>query len=172
MADTKRTLPELQALLADNTAGDISPQDLRDMLVSIMGVYGSIVITAGVTGQTIASGVAEQMTEWTTDGISSGCTPAFASDQITIDNSGDYEIGFQCGFQGITNCTFEFTLYKNGVTAAVGTQRKTSNADVGSCSFVCQITLAATDVLSIWVEGDQNGTFIVAESQLAVKRIG
>ncbi len=34
MVDTVRTLAALQALLADNTAGDISPQDVRDMLVS------------------------------------------------------------------------------------------------------------------------------------------
>ena len=34
MADTVRTLSSLQTILADNTAGDISPQDLRDFLVS------------------------------------------------------------------------------------------------------------------------------------------
>ena len=35
MADTARTLAALQALLADNTSGDISPQDVRDMLVRL-----------------------------------------------------------------------------------------------------------------------------------------
>lgn len=34
MADTIRTTAALQTILADNTGGDISPQDLRDMLVS------------------------------------------------------------------------------------------------------------------------------------------
>jgi hypothetical protein len=34
MADTPRTLAALQALFPDNSAGDISPQDLRDFLVS------------------------------------------------------------------------------------------------------------------------------------------
>ena len=34
MVDTARLLPALQTLLADNTAGDISAQDVRDMLVS------------------------------------------------------------------------------------------------------------------------------------------
>src|SRR3989304_3602241 len=36
MADTIRQLAALQALLADNTGGAISPQDLRDFLVSVM----------------------------------------------------------------------------------------------------------------------------------------
>lgn len=35
MVDTVRTLAALQALLADNTAGDISAQDVRDFLVSV-----------------------------------------------------------------------------------------------------------------------------------------
>lgn len=35
MADTVRTLAALQTLLADNANGDISPQDLRDMLISL-----------------------------------------------------------------------------------------------------------------------------------------
>lgn len=34
MSDTVRTLSALQTLLADNTSGQISPQDLRDFLVS------------------------------------------------------------------------------------------------------------------------------------------
>ena len=35
MADTVRTLSALQTLLADNTAGDIGAQDIRDFLVSV-----------------------------------------------------------------------------------------------------------------------------------------
>lgn len=35
MTDTVRTVAALQALLADNSTGAISPQDLRDMLVSL-----------------------------------------------------------------------------------------------------------------------------------------
>ncbi len=37
MADTARDKAALLALLADNTSGDISPQDMRDVLVSILG---------------------------------------------------------------------------------------------------------------------------------------
>ena len=35
MADTRRTLSALQTQLADNASGDISPQDVRDFLVSV-----------------------------------------------------------------------------------------------------------------------------------------
>lgn len=61
MADTLRTIAALQTLLADNTVGAISPQDLRDMLVSLGDVniqhqttgwkdMVSSLITAGVPG--------------------------------------------------------------------------------------------------------------------------
>ena len=40
MADTPRTLAQLQALLADNTTGDISEQDVRDFLVSVFADVG------------------------------------------------------------------------------------------------------------------------------------
>ena len=36
MVDTARSLAALQVLLADNTSEDISPQDVRDMLVSVI----------------------------------------------------------------------------------------------------------------------------------------
>ena len=37
MADTPRTLAQILALYADNTSGQISPQDARDFIVSIFG---------------------------------------------------------------------------------------------------------------------------------------
>jgi len=46
MADTKRLLSALQTLLADNTDGLISAQDLRDMLVSVMGSQVVHTVTA------------------------------------------------------------------------------------------------------------------------------
>ena len=41
MVDTIRGLSALQALLADNATGDISPQDARDFLVSSLGGFGA-----------------------------------------------------------------------------------------------------------------------------------
>jgi hypothetical protein len=51
MADTIRTLSALQSLLADNTAGDISPQDVRDMLVStyLLDYSADVSITGAAT---------------------------------------------------------------------------------------------------------------------------
>ena len=41
MPDTLRTLADLQARFADNNTGEISPQDVRDALVSAHGGFGA-----------------------------------------------------------------------------------------------------------------------------------
>lgn len=46
MVDTARTISALQTILADNTTGAISPQDTRDMLVSLQLKYGEIYISS------------------------------------------------------------------------------------------------------------------------------
>ncbi len=49
MADTVRSLTALQALLADNTARAISPQDIRDALYSVLGVVPFVAKTSSYT---------------------------------------------------------------------------------------------------------------------------
>ena len=61
MADTIRTRAELIALLPDNASGDISPQDLRDFLISLhlMADLDQVVTVAKAGGQytTIQAGI-------------------------------------------------------------------------------------------------------------------
>ena len=53
MADTKRTLTALQTLLATNTTGDISAQDVRDFLVSVYGSWTTA--TRSYTGSAVTN---------------------------------------------------------------------------------------------------------------------
>lgn len=48
MADTQRTLAQLEALLADNTVSGISAQDIRDMLKSLTPEMGSLYLSAAI----------------------------------------------------------------------------------------------------------------------------
>lgn len=47
MADTQRSVSEILALLADNTTGAISPQDLRDALVTWRPAHGQLWVADG-----------------------------------------------------------------------------------------------------------------------------
>ena len=46
MVDTVRTKTALEALLADNTTGAISPQDIRDLMASLQPAHGSLYVSS------------------------------------------------------------------------------------------------------------------------------
>lgn len=156
MADTIRTRAALLTLLADNVTGDISAQDLRDMLVTLFGVYGEILVFGGSTAQTGIGTSFTKMTGFAADGDSVGMTPAHASDQITADNAGVYCVIFSCSFSGSVNATFTFEIQVDGVTKSNGgAERKlSSGGDVGDVSLNAIITLAAAEVVIIAVKAD------------------
>jgi len=80
MVDTIRTLADLQTLFADNTAGDISAQDLRDFLVSSM-------ISSGTQNNlaTIASGENIQDSGVSVSDIKNQDTVTYSSNQTLTD---------------------------------------------------------------------------------------
>jgi len=85
MADTVRTLAALQALLADNATGEISPQDLRDMLVSVYGsewMSALAVTPSGVTA--IDEFDDDSFTGWTTVTVTGGQTITEANGGLSI----------------------------------------------------------------------------------------
>ena len=169
---TIQTKAALTALLADNTSGDISPQDLRDFLDSVMGVYGSIVIEDGSTAQAVVAATPEIVTEWTANGVSNGVTPDETTNKITIDNAGVYQIELHISFQGINNATQEFHLHVNGNDVGPHATRKTGNNDAGGTGFSTQQTLAVDDELTIHIDSDTTGSFTIIEIQFSVRRIG
>ena len=69
MADTERTLTALATLLADNTAGDISAQDVRDLLISVGN---------GKTAQN-SSGWKDNVASISSAGVPSSLAPTFAA---------------------------------------------------------------------------------------------
>lgn len=67
MVDTIRSLSELQTILADNTSAEISPQDMRDMLISIIP-YTENATQAIAAGTTITVSDAKVIVPFTTSG--------------------------------------------------------------------------------------------------------
>ena len=57
MADTQKTWAQIQTLLADNTTGAISPQDLRDAIYSLVPSYGGVYFNGGSTVTSITQNV-------------------------------------------------------------------------------------------------------------------
>lgn len=172
MADTNRSKTDLLALAAIGVAGGISAQDLRDIIESVLGAYGSIHIRAGSTAQAFASGVPEIMTGWTGNGLSNGTTPDEVTNKITVGVSGVYKCKFHCSFQGNNPIINQFRLYVDGVDASTGCHRKTTSTDVGSTGFEDDVALTAGQEVSVWFEGNGNSNFTALEASLLVHRIG
>lgn len=56
MVDTVRTIEEILALFADNTSGEISPQDARDMIVTLKSLTPFVSLSSTLTAQGIGFG--------------------------------------------------------------------------------------------------------------------
>ena len=56
MSQTPRTLAQLEVLLADNTTGNITPETIRDMLVSLYPSRGQLEIASGGSVATTFTG--------------------------------------------------------------------------------------------------------------------
>lgn len=175
MADTRRTKAAILTLFADNTTGLVSPQDLRDFVVTALGGYASLKTVDGSTAQTGIGVTPVKLTTWDTNGDSNGLTPDHTSDDITIDVSGVYHVDCNVSFSGTANATFQLHLRVDNVEKDEGLHRKLSTGgDVGSAGFSGIVTVAANEVLTVWVESDDAGTgdsITPADAQFNVNQI-
>jgi len=174
MADTIRTRAALLALLADNTTGEISAQDLRDMLVSIFGVYGVIKCIDRSTPQTVADGVAEKLENFCTNGLAVGMTPDKDNNQITVDKTGVYVLCFAASIESnVVNTTiYAHFAIDAGIEDGGFHQKIAPGGDVGSGACFDIVLINAAEVLSILIEADNDCTITMTDGQLVAVRIG
>jgi hypothetical protein len=179
MADTIRDQPQILALFADNTTGDISPQDLRDFVVSSMGVYGGMAVQDGapVTQAGITS-TPSKATFWNVDLPSDGVVAdSTTDDDLTIptNGGGDYEVSFDISFATATGAStlFEARLRINGAENGDGCHRTISSTAIGTTNFSTIVTLAAGDVLTIYVENSSGtNTLEIHDAHFWIERKG
>lgn len=173
MADTRRTRAELLASLADNSTGDISAQDLRDFLVTIMGGYASLKTVDGTTAQGSINATPAKVTTWDTNGAANGLIPDHTTDDITVDVSGVYFVECDISFSGSGNSTFQVHLRVDGVEADEGFHRKIgSGGDTGSAGFHGIVSLTAAEVLTVYIESQDGGTTITpSDAQFSAHQI-
>lgn len=173
MADTPRSLSQLLAILADNTSGDISAQDLRDMLVTCLGVYGSLSCFEESTIQNDPN-TGAKLTCFDTNGSSNGMTPDHTDDSITCNVTGVYDIAAHISFSGTNSSTVKMRLRIDGVEQPYGLTRKLGNTDVGDASFLAPgISLTSGEKITIYVECDTSTDDItVVDAQFTARMIG
>ncbi len=142
MADTKRTQTEILALLADNVTGDISPQDLRDSVVSNRSNQGGgwafytegTAITQG-TAQAISAATRTQLLN---DGLGGATHAGQIQDMAVPWSSNKLNVELDCAYN--VRVTF-----KGQIAAAGSGNYFTIELDIGGAIGV---TWAATIVFA------------------------
>ncbi len=122
MPQTERTYTEILALLADNTTGQISPQDHRDVVASMMGGYAGLIQAVGVTdpiagvGATpVLIGVYDVVTGQSKDVNTDGAEASLATSVVKPGVDGFYAFDFFAAFDlSGNNKTVAFRAFKNG----------------------------------------------------------
>jgi hypothetical protein len=112
---------------------------IKDKLFLGDNSIGEIYVADGSTAQTIATGATyAKLTGFATDGQGIDCTPAAASDKITITRAGIYVVHCEISASaGTANVTFSIAAFLDGVEQdQCHTHRKfAGSGDDGSCSF-------------------------------------
>lgn len=182
MAQTERATSTINTLLSDNTEQEISPQDLRDALASLMG-YGGLLLTAGSSDVINGVGtsyslidvfdtIAAQSISVNEDGVAVELAPGY---KLTPGATGVYMVGFYASFSSSAlNKLATFRLYKNGSPDSIEADRFIATiGDTGAIAANGLISLAAGDELDLRVKintGTTNLTFLAAA--LSVHRVG
>ncbi len=175
MAETEQTFAQLQTLLADNIARDISPRDLRDgLLATALGGYASIFADGNAVVQALTA-VFVKLTPFDTAGPERGASADLPNDEILVAVAGDYWVSFDATVR-IANAVADVELRANGVRVAGMAAATFQGSGLPEArnhfSFARPITLAAADRLSVYgaVSVDQSVTIVHA--RLTIKRVG
>lgn len=175
MPDTIRTLSELNTQFADNTQAEIAPQDIRDLMVSLM-VYGEIGSGAKAA---ITLGTGYQALDFTLAGV--------VGRGLTIDTTNKWisavpvdlkaKVRLEVSFQGANNTTFDFAVFRNPdgtpeqLLRVTDSDRIVSAQMMGGICVEAAIQLNAGDKLQAGVRAN-GASFTLLRGRLYVERIG
>lgn len=167
MAQTQRSLAELIALLPNNTSGLISPEDVRDMLVSLAPIHGSY--SRLVTAPTTVSVAGDYVK-------AAGTTTPGTLHDLTMDQDNRLtfvgasprhfhvlaSISMTC--DGI-NKVLGLKLAKNGVPLDFSVVRRSvgTGLDVGALSLQGDMTLVENDYVEVWLTNETSATDVTIE---------
>ena len=183
MPQTERTTAAIQSLLANNTTGDISPQDLRDVVATVFGGYASMLLT--VSGAPVTkTGIAQTpliITEYDLVGSQSvdanvgGSAASAVTGKITIGQTGFYWVSFFASFfASANNILVHFHPFIDNAIGLVKVDRFLgTGADVGVVSMGAVVPYSEGAEVDIRIFVDTGTVNITFEAMVfSVFRVG
>jgi len=178
MAETPKVLSALLAQLPDNTTGLISPEDIRDVVVSLFPSRGQIDLTAQATTTFALTDTWYKLAGTTAldltlgqDGFSQAANNELratkAVNQVLLITA---NVELVCGSN---NKTFGLTFAKNGVAIEnihISAILSDSNEGYGF-SITGLLPVAQNDIISVYVRNETDTTSVTA-TNLTLSAVG
>ena len=166
MADTQRSKSDILTLLADNTSGAISPQDLRDWLVSQNPGYGGLYISTSAETSIATVDTWTKVSGTTTATTVSNFT--HTTNRLTYSGAPDVHVHIAMSFSctaAANNKIFEFAIAKNGSVddPSVLSRKIGTGADVGAVALHTDLMLSTNDYLEMYVKNTTDDTNVTFE---------
>lgn len=149
MVDTVRSWAEIQALLANNEVGAISPQDLRDALLSIHSGHGSYYIGTPAETSIDTVNVWKKAAGVTITGLLHGFTNG-TDNRLTYDQRVESHVtlsAFLSMVSASNNKVFELAIAKNGVVLphSIMSRKISTSGDVGAAAVGADLDMVIGD---------------------------
>ncbi len=172
MADVIRTKADLITRLGDNSTQDISPQDLRDFLISFL-VFGELGFVGNTVEQSaLPAGV--NIVPLDLAGPAFGVTNDTANNWLKVPADGNYRVSFEGSYKGTGASRFTFSILKNGVPVN-RTKRQdtpTVSTEERNVSGSGTISLLATDEVKLGIQVQPaGGDFTLIQGGIRIERL-
>jgi len=183
MADVVRTRAEMLTLLADNTTGAISAQDMRDILVSLHGVYGSLYVDSDVVSASITAGSPAKFAGWTGVGpVGGGVAGSISTDDLIPGTGGGSETGIYMVDLSVVAHTasgaanWKWTIYVNTTSTATPAIQLEMPVATGATYVAGHVSMplsiTAGQAISVYLDTSVTGTVTIHKMLLSIRRIG
>ena len=167
MADTERTITACLTLLADNTTGDISAQDVRDTVVSLVSHKAEIYVATPAATTVSAVSTWYKMAGATSSGVISGhyTHPSDGrvthTGTVTRTNLIQAVVSFTCAS---ANQDVWISVYKSGtiVDSSIQKHKVGASGDISSTYIQCLVSLAENDYVEVYVLNDTSAANVTA----------
>jgi hypothetical protein len=168
MADTARTLTEILTLMADNTTGAISPQDIRDMIVSIAAANGRLSIGSSAATTIAVAGTYYKAAGTTTPGGDSNDVTEATTNRLTYTGvpTRHMEIIVSATVSAVgTDQIVGMKIYHNGAEIPSSLARTIIKASGNAVSITshADVHMATNDYLEIFVTNESSTGAVTIE---------
>lgn len=178
MAETPKVLSALLAQLPDNTTGLISPEDIRDAVVSLFPSRGQIDLTASAATTFSGANV------WTKLAGTTALDATLGQDGFSMPGNNELKATkavnqvLLCVANVEASCasnnkTFGMTFAKNGTP--IGTFHVSQKMDTGGASyffsFSALIPVVQDDIISVYARNESDTAALTA-SNLTISAVG